>query len=50
LILPYHARDVSACVTIQACIAIPAATSALMLRVEPNWWIETVFPAPPRSR
>ena len=31
----------SPCCLIQACIAIPAATPALM-RVEPNWAIDTV--------
>ncbi len=38
----------SPCCLIQACIAIPAATPALMLRVEPNWAIDTVIAAPAR--
>ncbi len=46
LILPYQAREMSACCLIQVCIAIPAATAALMLRVEPNWAIDTVSAAP----
>ena len=36
----------SACWPIHVCIAIPAATAALMLRVEPNWAIDTVRSAP----
>lgn len=41
-ILPYQAFDRSAHRDIQACMAIPAATVALMLRVDPNWAIDTV--------
>jgi hypothetical protein len=33
---PHQARVMSPCCLIQACMAIPAATPALMLRVEPN--------------
>ncbi len=45
---PHQARPMSPCCLIQACMAIPAATPALMLRVEPNWAIETVIAAPAR--
>ena len=45
---PHHARPMSPCCRIQACMAIPAATPALMLRVEPNWAIDTVIAAPAR--
>jgi hypothetical protein len=44
----HHARRMSPCCLIQACSAIPAATPALMLRVEPNWAIDTVITAPAR--
>ncbi len=44
----YQAWVMSACCRIQACIAMPAATPALMLRVEPNWAIDTVIAAPAR--
>ena len=46
LILPYQAREMSPCCLIQVCIAMPAATAALTLRVEPNWAIDTVSAAP----
>ena len=46
LILPYQAREMSPHCLIQACMAMPAATAALMLRVEPNWAIDTVSAAP----
>jgi len=39
----YQARERSACWRTQVCIAIPAATPALMERVEPNWAIDTVI-------
>ena len=42
----YQARPRSPCWTIQVCMAMPAATAALMLRVEPNWAIDTVNSAP----
>ena len=42
----HQARSRSACCRIQVCIAMPAATAALMLRVEPNWAIDTVESAP----
>ena len=41
----YQARDRSACCLIQACMAMPAATPALMDRVDPNWAIDTVVAA-----
>src|SRR6202011_6278385 len=44
----HHALVRSACWRIQACMAMPAATEALMLRVDPNCAIDTTTPAPPR--
>ena len=45
----YQARTMSPCCVIHVCIAIPAATPALMLRVEPNCAIDTVIAAPARA-
>ena len=45
-ILPYQALEMSPCWAIQVCMAMPAATAALMLRVDPNWAIDTVTAAP----
>lgn len=45
-ILPYQARPRSPHWLIHLCIAMPAATDALMLRVEPNCAIETTTAAP----
>ena len=45
----YQAFSRLPCWRTQACIAMPAATAALMLRVEPNCAIETVSAAPSRA-
>src|SRR6202012_891441 len=45
----YQALAMFPCCVIQVCMAIPAATAALMLRVEPNWAIDTVSAAAGRA-
>jgi hypothetical protein len=45
----YQALPMFPCWLIHACMAIPAATETLMLRVDPKWAIETVSEAPVRA-